>query len=189
MPPSTVLTSGSLLSGGADASIRLWDLEAQAAVPSGSVITTHRPLGTIPKSNKGHNFGVTAVGFYPFDPFAFLSSSYDHTVRVWDTMSLKSAARFSLPAPIYSHAVSARSTHLLVAAATKHPHVRLLDLRSGASAHSLPGHEGAVLGVAWSPVREHTLASAGADGCVVDDVWHHGAGRAVQFGDGGASVA
>ena len=54
--------------------------------------------------------------------------------------------------------------HLLVACATQHPAVRLVDLRSGASAHSLAGHSGAVLSVAWSPCDANILATAGSDG-------------------------
>ena len=41
-----------------------------------------------------------------------------------------------------------------------------MDLRSGASAHSLAGHQGAVLSVAWSPHDEYILASGGSDGTV-----------------------
>ncbi len=67
---------------------------------------------------------------------------------------------------IYSHALSAIADHLLVACATQHPAVRLVDLRSGATVHSLAGHQGAVLSVAWSPQDENILASGGSDGSV-----------------------
>ena len=53
-----------------------------------------------------------------------------------------------------------------MACATQHPAIRLVDLRSGASAHSLAGHQGAVLSVAWSPQDEYILASGGSDGTV-----------------------
>ena len=67
---------------------------------------------------------------------------------------------------VYSHAISPIADHLLVACATQHPAVRLVDLRSGANAHSLAGHQGAVLSVAWSPQNENILASGGSDGTV-----------------------
>lgn len=55
---------------------------------------------------------------------------------------------------------------MLVACATQHPAVRLVDLRSGASTHSLAGHSGALLSLAWSPTLDHILASGGVDGTV-----------------------
>jgi DNA excision repair protein ERCC-8 len=55
---------------------------------------------------------------------------------------------------------------VLVACATQHPAVRLVDLRSGASTHSLAGHHGALLSLAWSPTLDHILASGGVDGTV-----------------------
>lgn len=53
-----------------------------------------------------------------------------------------------------------------MACATQHAAIRLVDLRSGASTHSLAGHQGAVLSIAWSPQEEYLLASGGSDGTV-----------------------
>lgn len=56
--------------------------------------------------------------------------------------------------------------HVMVACATQSSIVRLVDLKSGAMIQGLLGHQGDVLGVAWSPRDEYILASAGADGTV-----------------------
>lgn len=53
-----------------------------------------------------------------------------------------------------------------MACATQHPAVRLVDLRSGASTHSLAGHHSAILSVAWHPTVEHILASGCVDGTI-----------------------
>lgn len=76
------------------------------------------------------------------------------------------SASFDLSFIIYSHALSPIASHLLVACATQHPAVRLVDLRSGSATHSLTGHTRAVLAVEWSPTVEHILASGGIDGTV-----------------------
>lgn len=112
------------------------------------------------------SFGITFLSFYPFDSLAFLSSSYDHKVKIHDSETLQVSASFDLDAVVYSHALSTIASHLLVATATQHPTVRLIDLRSGASTHSLAGFGGAVLSVAWSPVNEHVLAGGATDGVV-----------------------
>ena len=44
--------------------------------------------------------------------------------------------------------------------------MRLIDLRSGSSTHSLAGHSGSVLTVAWHPRNPNILASGAIDGCV-----------------------
>jgi len=119
------------------------------------------------RTSNTHTFGITGLSFYPFDSLAFLSSSYDHTLKLYSSTTLTPSASFDLSSVIYSHALSPIATHLLVACATQHPAVRLVDLRSGESTHSLAGHIGAaVLSAAWSPKDEHILASGGTDSTV-----------------------
>ena len=113
-----------------------------------------------------HKFGITDISFYPFDSLAFLSSSYDHTLKLFSSETLTASASFDLNSVVYAHAVSPIAAHLLVACATQHPNVRLVDLRTGAAAHALAGHTGAVLTVGWSPIDEHILASGGTDGTI-----------------------
>ncbi|KAB2570322.1 DNA excision repair protein ckn1 [Lasiodiplodia theobromae] len=151
-----------LLSGGADSSICMWDLESREASPANTLY----PLGALQKTSRAHSFGVTHVSFYPFDSLAFLSSSYDHTLKIYSSESLQVSASFDLNHVVYSHSMSPIATHLLVACATQQPAVRLVDLRSGAATHSLAGHGGAVLSTAWSPTAEYVVASGGADGTV-----------------------
>jgi len=159
---TTFSNSYSLVSGGADSSIKLWDLEDQ---PSGAIHLL-KPSATVPRTAFAHRFGITHLSFYPFDSAAFLSSSYDHHLKLYATETLGVSADFDLNSVVYSHALSPIASHLLVACATQNPTVRLVDLRSGSSTHSLAGHNGALLSVSWNPVIEHILASGGIDGTV-----------------------
>lgn len=154
----------SLISGGADSSLAVWDLEA-AETSSGEALT-HTPLGITARTSTNASLGITHISFYPFDSLVLLTSGYDHTLKLFSSETLKVSASFDLASIIYSHATSNIATHLLVACATQHPAVRLVDLRSGASTHSLPGHSGSVLSVAWHPKDENILASSATDGVV-----------------------
>lgn len=161
-----------LLSGGSDATIKLWDIE-QCGNPNNSHV--YKPFAHIARSDdktKSHRFGITHLSFYPFDPAAFLSSSYDQTLKLWATDSVQLSGSWDLESKLYTHAISPIADHLLVACGTAHPAVRLVDLRSGAAVQSLvaPGQlgagGGAVLSLAWSPRHEHVLASGTLDGAV-----------------------
>ncbi|KAL5348555.1 hypothetical protein ACLOAV_005971 [Pseudogymnoascus australis] len=152
-----------MLTGGADSTIKLWDLEQITPQKNDQTL---KPIGEVKKSPSTHQFGITHISFYPFEPTAFLSSSYDHSLKIYSTDTLQPSASFKLDSIIYSHALSPIASHLLVACCTQHPLVRLVDLHSGASTHSLAGHTGAVLAASWSPTNEHILATGGTDGTV-----------------------
>ena len=161
-----------LLSGGAEGAIKIWDLESCGDPHR---VHTFRPAGTIARASPdgqartrghGHSHGITHLAFYPFDPDAFLSSAYDRTLKLWSTATSSLSASFDLNATIYSHATSPIADHLVVACATQHPHVRLVDLKSGSAVQALVAHGGPVLSAVWSPRHEHELVSGHADGKV-----------------------
>ena len=110
--------------------------------------------------------GVTHIAFYPFDSLAFLTSGYDRSLKLFSSETLTASASFDLGSIVYSFATSNVASHLLVACASQHPAVRLVDLKSGSSTHSLAGHSGSVLAVAWHPKNENILVSGGSDGAV-----------------------
>ncbi|KAH6899937.1 WD40-repeat-containing domain protein [Thelonectria olida] len=157
-----------LLSGGVEGAIKLWDLEACG---NPHKVYMFRPVGIIPRARRdqhaaGHTHGITHLAFYPFDPDAFLSSGYDKKLKLWATQSCQLSASFDLNATIYSHTTSPIADHLLVAVATQHSNVRLVDLKSGSAVQALVAHGGPVLSTVWSPRHDHILASGHSDGKV-----------------------
>ncbi|ANB14222.1 Rad28p [Sugiyamaella lignohabitans] len=168
-----------MLSGGADSSIRLWDLDvsgheetddiADDTSPKGRLYVHEEPsvkcVGTIPRKS-GHKFGVSTVLWWPFDNGMFVTSSFDGTAKVWDSESFEEAYSFNLETRIYSVDMSMVGDHCLVATAADHPLIRLLDLRTTSSTHTLTAHNGSVISVKWSPTDANILASGGSDGTV-----------------------
>jgi DNA excision repair protein ERCC-8 len=162
-----------LLSGGADSTVSIWDLEAQLESQHHNLddesiksLVTLNPIGSVTRSEKAHKFGITDVSWYPFDSYAFITSSFDATLKIYDSLSLAPKASFALDSAVYSHSMSPIAQHLLVACGTQYPVVRLVDLRSGAAVQALVAHTGAVLTTAWSPRDEHIVASGSSDGTI-----------------------
>jgi DNA excision repair protein ERCC-8 len=159
-----------LISGGADSTVRLWDLESR---PTGATQHVLRPVASLTRSTPGsHTHALTSISIYPFDPApsTLLSTAYDKTLKLTSITAseLVPVHSFSLDFPPFTQALSPiPSSSPLVAVGTAHPAIKLVDLRSGLALHSLPGHNGAVYSVAWSPRQEHILASGATDGRVL----------------------
>ncbi|RLV94177.1 DNA excision repair protein ckn1 [Spathaspora sp. JA1] len=178
---------GFLLSGCADSSIKLWDLsqtevqrkenEIDSNLVSSSYddfdydnpISTFVNVATIPKKTI-HEFGISTVQWWPHDTGMFVSSSFDHSVKIWDTNELRPVHDFDIQSRVYSIDIcSSDDSSSLVATASDSPFIRLLDLRAASSAHTLSGHKGKTLSVKWHPINSYLLASGGYDGEV--KVW------------------
>lgn len=172
-----------LLSGSADSLIKLWDLHSQTGCQNSverrpfddydNPISTFDNIATVPRKT-AHSFGVSAVHWWPYDTGMFVSASFDHTVKVWDTNELTPVHTFDVNNRVYSvdvcgHEANSMSANALVAVALDQPFIRLLDLKSTSSAHTLLGHKGKTLVVKWHPQNPHLLASGGFDGEV--KVW------------------
>lgn len=186
-----------LLSGCADSSVKIWDTEDSGSgeddtESSGTASEAHNstdlpqpvlqldegpapqspakltPLISIPR-RAAHQFGVSTVKWWPRDAGLFLTASFDHTVKVWDTNAVEVVHSFDMTSRVYAIDVAAHesnqfSAHALIAVASDQPFVRLLDLRSSASTQNLSGHKNKTLTVAWHPQNPFLLASGGFDG-------------------------
>ncbi|EER22960.1 hypothetical protein D8B26_004246 [Coccidioides posadasii str. Silveira] len=159
-----------MVSGGADASVHLWDFESRGAQST----HLHRSIASVSKSSNtsAHTHALTSISIYPFDPTpaTVLTTSHDTTLKLSSIgeSEITPVHTFSLHSTPYSHSLSSHpSSHLLIGVGTSDKAVRLLDLRSGLSTHSLPGHTGAVLSVQWAPHNPHLIASASKDNRVL----------------------
>lgn len=170
-----------LLSGCADSSIKLWDLNDEKKVNSESdryitskvasiddydhPRTVFNNVATIERKSV-HSFGVSCIQWWPFDTGMFVSASFDHTVIIWNTNELTPVYKFDIESRVYSIDTNGNeyNGNSLVAVGSDHPNIRLLDLRSASSAHTLDGHKGKTLVVKWHPQNPYLLASGGFDG-------------------------
>ncbi|NXX96418.1 ERCC8 protein, partial [Centropus bengalensis] len=150
-----------MLSGGSDGVIALYDLENLSRKP----YYTCKVLCSVGRSHPDvHKFSVETVQWYPHDTGMFTSSSFDKTLKIWDTNTLQPADVFHFEGNVYCHHMSPVATkHCLIAVGTKSPKVQLCDLKSGSCSHILQGHRQEILAVCWSPRHEYILATGSAD--------------------------
>lgn len=165
-PSDSFLFFRRMVSGGADGSIRIWDLES---CPDPHQPCLYRPLSAIGRQRpalfmEGHISGVTHVDFHPFKKDHFLTGSFDKSLKLWSCATSTVTAHYDIKSKVFAHAASPISSSPVIACATQDSNVRLVDLRTNSSARSLLASGGAVFSVAWSPRHERVLASGHADG-------------------------
>ncbi|KAM9093912.1 DNA excision repair protein ERCC-8 isoform 1-T1 [Sarcophilus harrisii] len=136
-----------MLSGGSDGIIVLYDLENF----SRKVHYTCKAVCSVGRNHPDvHKYSVETVQWYPHDTGMFTSSSFDKTLKIWDTNTLQPADVFHFEGTVYSHHMSPVATkHCLIAVGTKGPKVQLCDLKSGSCSHILQGLYKIILFIIW----------------------------------------
>uniref|UniRef100_A0AAV1UP54 DNA excision repair protein ERCC-8 n=1 Tax=Peronospora matthiolae TaxID=2874970 RepID=A0AAV1UP54_9STRA len=164
-----------LLIGTAQSQLVLFDLETldDADRTGTPTYNTMNPLSPIsiarapngPSLTHGLQLGISMVDWYPVDSGLCITSSFDGHVQVWDAERLSCVSTFPLRRKVFGAKFSpSGTTHTLVAAATANGEVRLVDIASHATAHSLLGHKDEVWTLDWAPGSEFTLVTGSRDG-------------------------
>ncbi|KAH7387734.1 hypothetical protein KP509_16G038600 [Ceratopteris richardii] len=157
-----------LLSGAADGSVAVYDIEQATAYDHSTRTSKHEALFMVDKRVlNGHLYSVSCVHWYPIDTGIFVTGSFDNFVNVWDTNTTQVELQFNMSKKVYSLSMSTlATTHMLIATGTDDTRIRLCDIASGAFTHTLSGHRDSVWVVQWSTRSEWVLVSGGCDGAI-----------------------
>jgi DNA excision repair protein ERCC-8 len=184
-----------LLAGGNDAVVGVFDLSKWGSedylaktikarsneTPNRSTI--HKPIASSQREPprafaesdisipSGHASPISKVQWYPVDSGAFLSASKDGCLLVWDTDSMAPVAKCTpfadTQSGIATFHISPSRHYSAVVASLQDPSLKLVDIRSSASSHTLLGHaHPGVTSVTWAPLNDVIIASGGVDGTV-----------------------
>ncbi|KAL6844348.1 hypothetical protein ACP4OV_026021 [Aristida adscensionis] len=144
------LTEGRyLLSGASDGSAAIFDVWNATEYEAG-IIAKHKNILLVDKHHEnGHKFAVSTAIWYPVDTGLFVTASFDHFIKVWDTNSSQVVMDFKMPGKVYSAAMSPiATTHMLIA--------------TGSADVQVHG----IMSLEWSASSEWILMSGGCDGAI-----------------------
>lgn len=170
-----------LLSGGVDGAIAMYDLESQENGHISASSSSHA-------NSIRHLHSISNVEWYPEDSGAFVSSSLDGRLLIWDTEAFEVAGEFTMGnnVRIYNSCCRSQSSGAgaIIACGLSDTTIRLCDTTTGDSCHVLHGHKAAVTGVQWCPNNLHQLASCSMDGAIkIWDVRKGGTGGSLMSFD------
>ncbi|ANZ75602.1 BA75_02202T0 [Komagataella pastoris] len=165
------MNSQFLLSGSTDSSLKLWNIRLLQEKKrtddyqwqgfyhfKREHLQSVTNLVSVPRKTI-HDFGISHLQWWPFDPGMFVTGSYDHSVKVFDTENFEQVFSFDLKNKVYNFDINATGQHVLVGVASESPMVKLLDLRTTSDSHILKGHKSTVLSVKWSPTDSNVIAT------------------------------
>ncbi|CCI43704.1 hypothetical protein ABG067_006006 [Albugo candida] len=127
-----------------------------------SAVALQQSASTCPTLTSTLPSGVSSLSWYP-DGGICVVSVFDEegSVQIWDGNELAIVKTWKLGSKVFTVKFSAcATTHSLAAASTGNGQIRLCDVATGASTHTLLGHKDSVWTLAWSPVNEYELATA-----------------------------
>jgi len=110
------------------------------------------------------------AAWYPFDSGLFVTGTVDR-IRLWDTQKLSPVRSIRITGRCNQFAFSqVPSAAGLLAVATSHGELRLVNLLTGSAAHTLvSGIDAETNAVSWSPRDSYILATGGSDSRVL--IW------------------
>ena len=153
-----------LLSGGIDSIVCLYDLNNFQRADS-DVCTLTCKSKSIRDGSLGHSYSVSSIQWYPIDNGAFLTSSFDGSIKIWNTNTFSVAGNFKLQEKI----LCARIRNIggdLIGVGTEGNKLRLCDAVAGGFVNEFIGHRDAITSVDWCPNNMNLIASASKDGTV-----------------------
>ena len=167
-----------LLSGSADSSIKLWDLNDSSLMKDDDRIheidykprLKYSPICVLPQKSV-HKFGVTKVKWWP-DNGMWLSSSFDFNINLYDTDSMQIVHSFPLDSRILDFDFNPMGNSSTVISCNDGGvgGLKMLDLRTLSDTQNLggggkiKGGVGFMSSCAWSSFNENLCIGGGNDG-------------------------